>query len=84
MKYSIYSNTYGPQEYYVWWNKSDKDRQILCDIISMWNLKNNTNESLYKIETQRHRKQIYGYQKGHRVGEGQIRSTGLTDAKYYT
>ena len=36
----------------------------------MWNL----NELIYKTETDsRHRKQIYGYQRGKRVGEGQIR-----------
>ena len=30
----------------------------------MWNQKNNTNESLFKTETQRHRNQTHGYQKG--------------------
>ena len=30
--------------------KSDRERQILC-IAYMWTLKNNTNESTYKTET---------------------------------
>ena len=35
-------------------------------------------------QTYRHRKQTYGYQRGERSGEGQIRSMGLTGTKYYT
>ena len=30
----------------------------------MWNLKNNTNELIYKTETDSQRKQTYGYQRG--------------------
>ena len=30
----------------------------------MQNLKNNTDELIYKTETHRHRKQTYGYQRG--------------------
>ena len=30
---------------------SDRERQILYDITYMWNLKNNTNESIYETET---------------------------------
>ena len=43
-----------------------RQRQILLDITYMWNLKNNTNESIYKKQKQTHRcrKQTYGYQKG--------------------
>ena len=36
-------------------------------------------------QTQRHRKQTYGYpQRTEVVAEGQIRSMGLTDTNYYT
>ena len=35
-------------------------------------------------QTHRHRKQTYGHQRGEGVGEGQIRTMGLTDTKYYT
>ena len=44
-----------------------KERQIY-DITYMWNLKNNTNKFIYKTETDSHRKQIYGYQRGKQVG----------------
>jgi len=49
-----------------------RERQIPYDTtICMWNLKYNTNELIYKTETDhRHRKQIYGYQRGKDVGEG--------------
>ena len=40
-----------PGEYYASWSKSDRERQILYDTTYMWNLKNNTNESIYKTET---------------------------------
>ena len=40
----------GPREYHTKWSKSDRERQILY-IIYVWNLKNNTNESIYKTET---------------------------------
>ena len=35
-------------------------------------------------KTHRHRKQTYGYQRGEGGGEGQIRTTVLTDTNYYT
>ena len=43
----------GPRQHYTLWSKSDKDKyyisQILCNI-TIWNLKNNTNESIYRTE----------------------------------
>ena len=36
-----------------------------------------------KLQTHRHGKQIYGYQR-EKNGEGQIRNGGLTDTNYYT
>ena len=38
----------GPREYYV---SEINQRQIFYAITYMWNLKNNTNESMYKTET---------------------------------
>ena len=32
----------GPWGYYAKWNKSDEERQILCDFTHMWNIKNKT------------------------------------------
>ena len=36
----------GLREHHAKWNKSDRGRQILCDITYMWNLKNKTGNSL--------------------------------------
>ena len=33
------------------WRKSDRKRQISCDIAYMWTLKDDTNELIYKTET---------------------------------
>ena len=37
--FSICGNMNGLREYYARWNKSDKERQTLCDITHMQNLK---------------------------------------------
>ena len=67
------------REYHMKWSKSDRERQILDDITYMRNLKNNTNDFIYKTEqTQRHRKQLMVTK-----GEREIRSMGLTDTHYY-
>ena len=47
---AICSNMDRPRDYHIKWNKST-ERQILHDITYMWNLKYNTNELIYKIET---------------------------------
>lgn len=41
----------GPRKYHANWGKSGRERKILYDIIYVWNVKNNTNESIYKTET---------------------------------
>ena len=51
MKYYLCSNMDGPREYHTKWSKSDRERYMPYDITYMWNLKNNTNESVYKTET---------------------------------
>ena len=35
----IFSNTDGLRDYHTKWNKSDRERQMSCDITYMWNLK---------------------------------------------
>ena len=53
MKSCIYSNTNGSTGYYAKWNKSDREGQIPCDFVYMWNLKN-------KNKTQQiHRNRVY-------------------------
>ena len=41
----------GPRDYHTEWSKSDRERLILYVITYMWNLKNNTNELIYKTKT---------------------------------
>ena len=42
----------GPREYRIKWS----ERQMVYDITYMWNLRSNTNQSTYKIETDQGRK----------------------------
>ena len=39
----------GPRDCHTEWSKSDTERQRSYDITYMWNLKNDTNELIYKI-----------------------------------
>ena len=45
----ICSNTDGPRDYHIKWSKSEKEKYH--NITYMWSLKNDTNELIYKIET---------------------------------
>ena len=47
----------------------------------MWNLKNGTDELIYKTETDSQTENKHGYGRGSR--EGYIRSLGLADTNYY-
>ena len=40
---TIFSNIDGHGGYHTKWSKSERERQILCDITDMWNLKYDTN-----------------------------------------
>ena len=48
---AICNNMDGPRDDHTKWSKSDRIRQVPYGITYMWNLKNNTNEFIYKIET---------------------------------
>ena len=39
------------RDYHTKWSKSEKERLIPYDITYMWNLKYDTNESIYETET---------------------------------
>ena len=39
------------RDYHTKWSKSDRERQISYDITYVWNLKYDTNEHIYKTET---------------------------------
>ena len=41
----------GPRDYHTKRSKSESERQIPYDITYMWNLKYDTNELIYKTET---------------------------------
>ena len=48
--FAICSNTDGLGGYYGKWNKSNRERQILYNNTYIWNLRNTTNELIYKTE----------------------------------
>ena len=48
---AICSNMDGPRDYHTKWSKSERESQITYDITYMWNLKYDTNERIYKTET---------------------------------
>ena len=54
---------------------------MLYDITYIWNLKNNTNESVYKIETD---SQTQKTNQWLQRGERQLRGMRVTDTNYYT
>ena len=47
---AIDSNTDEPRDYHMKWSKSQRERQVPY-ITYLWNLKDNTNEPIYKTET---------------------------------
>ena len=69
------------RDYYT---KSERERQIPCNITYMWNLNCDTSALIYKTETdpQTHR-HTGGCQRGEGVREAWVGSLGLADAKYY-
>ena len=72
----MYSNTDGPRGYQTKWNKTEKDKYH--DIAYIWNLKNDTNEIIYKTETglqtqeKKNNKQLM-VTKGERWGRDKLR-----------
>ena len=47
---AICSHMDGPRDYHIKWSKSERER-LPYDIICMWNLKYDTNELIYKIDS---------------------------------
>ena len=66
---AIYSNVDGPRDYHTKQSKPEKDKYMILFICGI--LKNDTNELIYK-QTQRHRKQTYGYQGVRGVGRDKL------------
>ena len=48
---AVCSNVDGPRDYHTKWSKANKERQISYDITYVWNLKYDTNELIYKTES---------------------------------
>ena len=40
-----------PRDYHAMWSQSLRERQILYDVVYMWNVKYDTNEHIYETET---------------------------------
>ena len=58
------------RDYHTKQSKSDRGRQIPYDIIYTWNLKYDTNEFIYKTETDSQTENKFTIPKGKRDGEG--------------
>ena len=75
----------GPTDYHMKWSKSDRERQIPCDITYKWNLKYDKNKLIYKTETDSQTyKTNLGSPKRKGGGVGWIRSFGLADTNCCT
>ena len=48
---AICSNMDAIRDYHTKWSKSERERQTPYDTTSVWNLKYNTNESIFETET---------------------------------
>ena len=59
----------GPRDYHTKWSKSDRERQIWYHLCVECKKIIQTNLFTKQKQTHRHRKQIYGYQRG-KVGVG--------------
>ena len=81
MKYCRFQQ-YGCTKRMLFLVKSDQERQILC-IIYMWNLKNYTNESIYKTEIDSQTWNTNLWLTRGKEGAGK-RSMGLMDTNSYT
>ena len=80
----ICSNMDGPTDYHTKGRKTEKERQIPHDITYMWNLKQDTNEPIYRTETDSQTQRTdLGFPSGRGDGEGWIDSLGLVDANQY-
>ena len=64
------------RDHHTEWSMSDKDKYY---ITYMWNLRNNTNELIYKTETDSQTQKTYGYQRENGWRERSIRYLGSTD-----
>ena len=67
---AICSSMGGSRDHHLKWSQSERERQILYDIIYMWNLKYDTNEPIYETETDSQTKRTDLWLLRERRGEG--------------
>ena len=65
------------------WSKSERERQISHDIMSLWNLKYDTNEPIHKTEKDSQTENRLVDVMGAELGEGKSRRFGLAGVNYY-
>ena len=58
---AICSNMDANRDYHSKWSKSERERQIPCDITYTWNLKYDTNELIYETETESYIQRTNGW-----------------------
>ena len=76
----IISNIVGTEGYYTMWNKSEREKQILCVFPYTWNVKNKANEQI-KQTAYRYREQPDGCWERW-AGDRQNRWRGLRGANF--
>ena len=65
----------GTRDYHTKWSKSDREIQISYDITYTWNVKHDTNEPIYEMETDSQTRG--GCQGGGEVGEFEVSRSKL-------
>ena len=80
---AIDSNTDGPRDYHMKWSKSQRERQVPY-ITYLWNLKYNTNEPIYKTETDSQTENRLAIAKGEGAGEKMEWEVGASHMKTIT
>ena len=74
------------RNYHTKWSKSERQRQIPCDITCMCNLKYNTDEHIYKNRnrlTDKENKPVVAKERWGELEWGKTGNLGLTDVNYY-
>ena len=71
----------GTRDSYTKWSRSERERQIPCDITCIWDLIDGTNEPFHIRENHGHEEQTCGCQ-GEGEGVGGSGNLGLIDANY--
>ena len=77
---AICNNMDGTRDYHTKWSKSDREIQISYDITYTWNVKHDTNEPIYEMETDSQTRG--GCQGGGEVGEFEVSRSKLVHIEW--